>query len=45
MMQLYGAVVPSVIPGSYDNIKVTTPGDYYTLKTILDVRDGKLEEV
>lgn len=45
MMQLYGAVVPSVVPGSYDNIKVTTPGDYYTLKTILDVRDGKLEEV
>ena len=45
MMQLYGAVVPSVIPGSFDNIKVTTPGDYYTLKTLLDVRDGKLQEV
>ena len=45
MMQLYGTVTPSVVVGDFSNIKVTTPSDYYTLKTLLAVRDGKLREV
>lgn len=43
MMQLYGTVTPSVVEGSFDNIKVTTPTDYYTLETLLDIRSGKLD--
>ena len=45
MMQLYGAVAPSVIEGSPDNIKVTTPGDYYTLQALLDLKSGKLDTI
>jgi len=45
MMQLYGAVAPSVIEGSSKNIKVTTPEDYYTLQTLLRLQAGELEEV
>ena len=45
MMQLYGAVTPSVIQGSSKNIKVTTPEDYYTLQTLLRLQAGELDEV
>ena len=45
MMQLYGAVAPSVVVGSDDNIKVTTPEDYYTLKTLLDLQAGVIETI
>lgn len=45
MMQLYGAVAPSVIEGSSKNIKVTTPEDYYTLQTLLRLQAGELDEV
>ena len=45
MMQHFGAVTPSVVLCGYENIKVTTPEDYYTLKMFLDMRDGKLKEV
>lgn len=45
MMQMFGAVTPSVVIGDFDNIKVTTPSDYYTLKTLLAVRDGRLADV
>lgn len=42
MMQLFGSIAPSVIEGSPENIKVTTPEDYYTLKTLIDYKSGKL---
>lgn len=45
MMQLYGAVVPAMIEGSFDNIKVTTPEDYYTLNVLLDLKSGKLSDI
>ena len=45
LMQLFGAIAPSVIEGSSKNIKVTTPEDYYTLKVLLNARAGKLEEI
>ena len=45
MMQLYGAVAPSVVEGSPENIKVTTPEDYYTLKVFLNMQAGKLEQI
>lgn len=45
MMQLFGSVAPSVIKGSPENIKVTTPEDYYTLKSLLDFKSGKLKEL
>lgn len=45
MMQLYGAIAPTVVQGSSENIKVTTPEDYYTLEALLNLRAGKLEEI
>ena len=45
MMQMFGAISPAVVEGSFDNIKVTTPEDYYTLKVLLDFHSGNLEEV
>ena len=45
LMQLYGAVAPSVVEGSSKNIKVTTPEDYYTLKVLLNLQAGKLDEI
>jgi len=45
LMEFFGNVTPSVIEGDFDNIKVTTPEDYYTLKTLLDVHAGKLKEI
>lgn len=45
LMQLYGAVAPSVVEGSPKNIKVTTPEDYYTLKVLLNLQAGKLDEI
>lgn len=45
MMQLYGAIAPTVVPGSSENIKITTPEDYYTLEALLNLRAGKLEDI
>lgn len=45
LMQIYGSVVPAVVEGSFDNIKVTTPEDYYTLKALLDLKSGKLAAI
>ena len=45
MMQLYGAVAPSVIEGTSSNIKVTTPEDYYTLQALLNLQSGKLRDL
>ena len=39
LMQLYGHRIYSV-EGSSDNIKITTPKDYYTFKAILDAREN-----
>ncbi|MBD5132148.1 MAG: 2-C-methyl-D-erythritol 4-phosphate cytidylyltransferase [Clostridiales bacterium] len=39
MMKHYGHTL-HMIDGPYENIKITTPDDYYTMRAILDVREN-----
>ena len=40
MMQYYGHEL-YMITGPYENIKITTPDDYFTLKAVLDSKENK----
>lgn len=39
MMNYYGYELHTV-DGPYDNIKITTPDDYYTMRAILEAREN-----
>ena len=38
MMQYYGKKL-HMIDGPYENMKITTPDDYYTMRAILDAKE------
>ena len=38
-MQYYGKLM-FLVDGPYDNIKITTPDDFYTMRAILEAREN-----
>ena len=40
MMQYYGFNL-HMIDGPYENLKITTPDDYYTMRAIMQVREDQ----
>lgn len=40
LMRFYGSTL-YLVPGSYENIKITTPEDFYTFRAIYDARENE----
>ena len=40
VVEEYGKIQVKVIEGSYTNIKITTPADFYIFRAIIDAREN-----